>query len=218
MRHDGSPRRVYDEIVRFSEEIGSFAEDLYQTKVRAEAAIIFSYDQLWAIESFNQYKDVDYYKIFKAYYKAFTALGITVDIVEPGADLSGYKMVAAPCMLMMTDEIASHLKEYTKQGGHLLLSVRSGIKDWNNNMAELAWPGLLSELSGVEVEEFEAYPSYGKNSVQYGGREYEVRVWADIMHTTTAKALAVTRRIFTGTKPRLQKMPLGTVRPFILVF
>ncbi len=46
------------------------------------------------------------------------------------------------------------LKGYVSGGGHLVLTVRCGMKDEYNALLPQRQPGGLAEMAGVEVEEF----------------------------------------------------------------
>jgi len=45
------------------------------------------------------------------------------------------------------------------ESGYLLLTFRSGVKNWNNVVTEKTLPGALSELASIEVEEYSSLPS-----------------------------------------------------------
>jgi len=48
------------------------------------------------------------------------------------------------------------LRAYVSQGGHLVLTARSGMKDEYNALLPRRQPGGLGEIAGVEVEDFYA--------------------------------------------------------------
>ena len=87
-------------------------------------------------------------------------MGIPVDFVEAGESLKEYNLVIAPMLVMATEEEQKNLKEYAKNGGNLVLTFRSGIKDMYNNMLQETVPGYFAELAGVEVEDYD--PLLGK--------------------------------------------------------
>lgn len=191
LRHDGTPRRAYYEIKKLTGELGDFGEALAGTRVEAPVAIIYSYDQIWALESNRQYKSFDYVPNIMPYYKALAGMGVTADLVDPLADLSKYRMVIAPSFIMVSSEAAANLKKYVSDGGCLVFGARSGNKTWSNVTVDTPWPGLLSELTGIVIDEFEVLADKYFNTVSYKGKEYDVRVWLDMLECGTAETLAV---------------------------
>ena len=53
---------------------------------------------------------------------------MNVDIVQPGDDLSGYKLVLAPHLHVLADDVANQLVEYVRNGGVLLADCRTASR------------------------------------------------------------------------------------------
>ena len=81
---------------------------------------------------------------------------MNVDIVRPGDDLSGYKLVLAPHLHVLADDVANQLVEFVKGGGVLLADCRTGVKDETNLAYDRTLPGLLSPALGIEIDEYES--------------------------------------------------------------
>ena len=191
LRHDGSKRRAWFEIQQVNRELDSIAAELAETKVKAPAAIIHSYDDIWSGLAKNQYSNYDCHKLEDEFYRAFLSMGVAVDLVHPEDDLSSYRLVVAPNLMLVSEPIVKNLTAYVSGGGQVLFNVRSGQRDMNNIITDKTWPGLLRELCGITVDEFEAFPQGKGNTVVYRGREYPVRWWADIINAETAQTEAV---------------------------
>ena len=73
--------------------------------------------------------------------------------------MSNYQLVIAPALYVVSQQEAKNLEEYVGAGGVLLLTARSGVKDSNNNVVSQPLPGLLSDICGVEVEEYDVLPA-----------------------------------------------------------
>lgn len=199
LRHDGTPRRAYFEIAQLTKELESFSEELVKTKVQAKIAIIYDYHQMWAFSAHKQYKNFDYRGHLLTYYRQIVRMGLNVDLIEPTTNLSNYDVVIAPSLAMISDEIYQNLDHFVKNGGCLIIGARSGMKTWSNTTIEEAWPGLLKDMSGVEIDEFEVLPDYYTNTVEYKGKKYPVKVWLDMLKPITAKTLATyTEKFYSG--------------------
>ncbi|WP_188454908.1 beta-galactosidase [Virgibacillus oceani] len=209
LRHDGTPRRPYYEVQQVTNELEKFGSELISTTVEAPVALIYSYDQMWAFEAHVQYKNFDHREHLLTYYRQLTRLGITADLVDPTADLSKYKMVIAPSMAMISDEIHANFTSYAENGGCLIIGARSGMKTWSNTTHEMAWPGLLGEMAGVAVDEFEVLPDKYANSITYNGKDYPVKVWLDMLDTKTAESLATYNEKFYAGRTAISKNNFG---------
>jgi beta-galactosidase len=57
---------------------------------------------------------------------------------------------------VISEQEAGHLAEYVRQGGHLVLGPRTGMKDQYNALWPQRQPGPLESLLGARVEQFYA--------------------------------------------------------------
>lgn len=151
--HDGIPRRRYEEVKKMGEEVKTLTE-IEGSTYKAETAIIYSYDIRWAFEIQPNNPNFSYMEQIQKYYTGLFNQHVPVDIVHPLADLSRYKLVIAPSLYLMTQEIRENLERYVENGGTLVVTLRSGVKDWNNVVTDKTLPGELAELLGIEIEEY----------------------------------------------------------------
>jgi beta-galactosidase len=84
---------------------------------------------------------------------------LTVDIVSADSSLDGYKLVFAPSLNVISQDLAAHLLTYVQQGGHLVLGPRSGMKDEHNSLNVQRQPGPLAAPLGGHVEQYYAIDS-----------------------------------------------------------
>jgi beta-galactosidase len=75
----------------------------------------------------------------------------------------------------------------------LLLTPRSGVKDEANAVFDGPLPGLLAEIAGSSVEEYDSLPPGCRAAVRFGPGEtgeFETGVWCEALRPTTAAVLA----------------------------
>lgn len=211
VRHDGTFRRAYGEITQLCGELAPISESLAATKVRADVAILQNYADIWAHEAKQQYTNISHEKVTLEYYQTLLRKGVTVDLVQPGdAQLSKYKLVIAPNLMLISHQDAENLTRYVEGGGRLMVSVRTGMKNENNVVVNTPWPGELRGLCGVTVDEFEAFPEHAWTHVDYRGKNYQVRMWADILTAQTAQTEGVYSEKFYKGQPAITRNAHGT--------
>jgi beta-galactosidase len=191
MNYDGSKNRIFREIEKTGEELQRVSAAIEGTLVRNEVAFLYSYENRWALEEYYVHPELDYRSFFLDYYREFEQRHIGVDIVAPAADLSAYKMVVVPFLCLMNDEISRGIAEYVRNGGHLVYTARSGVKDRNNNVVPTIIPPLLKEVLGIGIDEaFALKPGQKNRILTTGGGEYQVSIWIDLIRPEGAEVLA----------------------------
>ncbi len=152
----GQPRPFYEEAQMLGKQIQSVAPLLAGSKVQNRVAILNSYDSRWSIEFQRHHSDFDYVAHFNHYYRALAVNNVGVDIIAADEPLDDYQLVIAPALLILNDRRVANLTNFVQRGGHLVLTIRTGMKDEYNALLPSRQPGSLATLSGVEVEEYYA--------------------------------------------------------------
>ncbi len=123
-------------------------------------ALLNDYDSRWSIQWQRHHQDFDYVEHFLNYYQPLAASNIPVDIISADTPftvgLDAYRLVIAPALLILTAARARELIQFVESGGHLVLTLRTGMKDEYNALLPLRQPGPLAEAAGVEVEDYYA--------------------------------------------------------------
>ena len=173
----GQPRPFYEEASQLAKDFAATSNLLTGTSPVAEVALLNSYDNRWSIHAQRHHRDFDYVTHFQQYYRALARRNIATDILSADAPLEGYKLVIAPALLMLNETRASSLKSFVENGGQLVLTVRSGMKDDFNALLPSRQPGMLTDIAGVEVEEY--YALLDPVSVIGPSFKGESRIWAE---------------------------------------
>lgn len=154
--HDGKPLRRYNEAAGTAKELHQAWNDLKDTTVKTDVAMIYDYDSIWALRIQPGFGANNYHTPMMRYYKALFRNGVNVDMIHPTQDFSGYKVIVAPDLFIMPDDLARRLSAFVANGGVLLTDCRSGVKDATNLCHDRTLPGLLSDALGISIEEYES--------------------------------------------------------------
>ena len=176
---DGTPLPFYDEARQIGAEFARAGPALQGTAPESQVAILHDYDSRWAIDFHPQTERYDQIEVLLGYYRALRAETQAVDIVDPRADLGGYKLVVAPSLNVISVELAAHLEDYVRRGGHLVLGPRSGMKDEFNALNVERQPGPLVPALGGRVEQFYALRSEVPVSGTWG--RGTAAIWAEFL-------------------------------------
>jgi len=152
----GQPRPFYEEVQRLGHDFTAASPLLGGSTTKARVAILNCYDSRWSVQWQRHHRDFDYVAHLVHYYRPLAARNVAVDVISADAPLAGYRLVIAPALLILDEKRVEYLKEFVVRGGHLVLTVRCGMKDDYNALLPSRQPGPLADLAGVEVEEYYA--------------------------------------------------------------
>lgn len=150
----GQPRPFYFDAQKLSADLKAASNVLKDTDPVGDAAMLYSFDSRWAIQNQRHSRDFDYVNYFVSCYRPFSVRNIPTHAISPDMPVRGYKLVVAPALNVLTEPQAKALADFAYEGGHLVLTPRTGMKDDANALLPLRQPGFLREAAGVEVEEY----------------------------------------------------------------
>jgi len=187
---DGYPNQRYRTVAVMGRELQQLASVLHGSRPVSPAALLVSPDSRWAFHIQTLVKDFDYNRQLGLYYAALRKDGINVDVVFPQSDFSSYKVIVAPSLFVVSKPLVEKLNDFVKNGGTLVLTYRSGVKDEHNVVTDQTLPGPLADLAGVAIHDYD--PSVGQEQELVGqdGSHYPASVWFDILTPATAETLA----------------------------
>jgi beta-galactosidase len=216
--HNAHPGRRYQEIKRMGAEIKEIGETIFGTQIKSQVAMLLSYDSRFAFQIQPNNPRFSYPEHFHQIYRTFYQQHAPIDIAAPNADLSFYKLVIAPALHLVTDTIAENLKRYVQAGGTLVVTQRTGVKDEANAVVNQRLPGLLAEICGVEVEEYDSLSSHMQNEIEFTTPELAdtscvpVGILCDILKPTSATVIARYRQDYYAGEPAITLNQFGAGR------
>lgn len=194
--YDGSPDRGLPEATDTARDFEKLP-DLGAPS--GDVAMLVDYESLWALETEPHTPEFDYFAHLRVYYRALRSRGVTVDLVSTSGKLSDYAAVVAPSLHLLDRGLAERLTEYVSDGGELLLTIRTAMKDEYHKLRDELAPGPLAEPLGARVEQHESLAPGLETRVSYDGESYEYRTWGEWL---TADDATVVGRHETGVAER----------------
>lgn len=190
---DNIKGRKFREVQSFFTDIRNY-EKAMESPIRSEVAIVYDYDSLASFRIQRQSILLDCQGEMKKLYKAFFDVNVPVDVIPSSADISKYKVVLLPQMIIARPEFQNRVKDFVNAGGTLVLTYRNAVKDVDNNLpfGENV-PVGYRELAGVTVAETEslqeilAFPLIGQGAFE--GESGQGGIFRDMLEVTDAQVL-----------------------------
>ncbi len=188
--HIGENSRVFREMTTFGNELPNLKE-IVGSDVQADVAIVLDYNNWWTVEfTPGPTALLSYLDNVKAYHHALFEQNITTDVIPYDRDLGKYKVVIAPLLYMVKPGFRESVETFVSEGGTFITTFFSGVVNEYDEVFQGGYPGPLSDVLGLKVEEFEAMKPYVKNSLVTGDGTYEASLWCDVLQLGSAEPLA----------------------------
>jgi beta-galactosidase len=186
---DSYPNARYKTIAQTGKELAQLTDLLRGSRVVSTVALLVSPDSRWAFQIQPLVEEFSYNRQLRLFYDALRRAGLSVDVVFPQADFSAYKLLVAPALFVVDKVLVEKLTNFVKEGGTLVFTYRSGVKDEHNVVTDQTLPGPLAELAGIAIHDFDPHTNQEQEIVALDGSRYPARAWFDILEPTTAEVL-----------------------------
>lgn len=196
LEHDGRTGRRYQEIKQMGAEIARAGAQIAGSQVHAEVAILLDYDSRFAFQIQANHPAFHYTAHVHDIYQAFHKRNVAVDIVSGQEDFGRYQVLVVPALYVLTEQVAESIARFVRQGGTLLVTPRTGVKDASNTVVNRPLPGLLAEVCGVEVEEYDSLPAGVSQPLAFADASLfadaapHARIWCDVLRLVSAEVIA----------------------------
>jgi len=222
LSHDLEPNRAYAEVSRTAHELEKIGPRLVGLQIQNQVAILWSRDSANAI-GFMPYTSsgpqwsfapptADYSSLVQQIHHSLYDLNVGSDFVFPTTqDFSAYKLLIIPALYIADDALLQRISDYVKQGGHVVMTFKSGFANENSAVRWVRAPGPLREAAGFNYQEFSnlEQPLTLKDDPFHAGSENQVRYWAEFLMPEHAKAIAYYDHSFFGRWPAITENSFG---------
>jgi beta-galactosidase len=213
IEHAGrSDTRVFREVSQLGAELQALGDTVIGASVDARVGIMFDWDNWHALDdAIGPVREKRYLETVRKHYQTLFEKHVAVDIVFPDSDLSRYSLVIAPMLYMVKAGMVENIEAFVQNGGTFVATYLSGLVDETDLAFENGYPGPLSRVLGIWVEEIDALYADQTNSIVMadGSGEYSCCHIADLLHAETAEVLATFGSDFYAGMPALTRNSFG---------
>jgi beta-galactosidase len=177
------------------------------------AALLYNVESRWDLDDHKQTVRWDTMGHILKSYRALKRVGAPVDVITEEKDFSKYPFLIVPAVQLVDEKLVQRWKTYAENGGHLILTCRTGMKDRRGHLWEGPWAMPILDLIGAKIKFYDTLPAPRSGHVTATGTTHEWTSWAEVLEpdsdTTVIayhadqfylnKPAAVTRKLGKGT-------------------
>jgi beta-galactosidase len=189
LSHDLQPHATYRELAAFGKEVHNIEAHLLNLKKNCRAAIVVNNESLTGLDEFPISDEFGYNHVVRWMYDACYEINLECDILSVNDDFTDYTLLFVPALYSASDETIAKLKEYTNQGGHMILGFKSGFSDDELKIYSDLQPHGLTECIGASYDQF-TRPVNVSLQFTEETENYCVSEWMELICTDTADVWA----------------------------
>ncbi len=140
----------------------------------AKVALIFDYDAKWMFDIQPQGTGWHYEKLCFEFYTVLRRFGLSVDIISPHHELTGYTLAVAPSLPVIPEDLFNRAK---KAGTRLFFGPRSGSKTADYQIPKLS---SFKDLKHIRSESLRGGAVV---DVDMDEQFYRAKIWRDFVAT-----------------------------------
>jgi len=149
--HSGQASPVWTEATQLGRELAR-PQAWATAKVVADAAVVFSWANWWAMESSTSpAHDLKMQDQLAWMYLPLYRRSVTLDFASPAESLQPYRALLVPSLYLVTEDEAANIRSYVEQGGTAVISFWSGIVDSCDRVYLGPYGGPLRPLIGCDI-------------------------------------------------------------------
>jgi beta-galactosidase len=222
LSHDLEPNRVYAEVSRTAHELEKIGPHLVGLQIHNQVAILYSRDSANAIgfmpftsagkEWSGAGPTADYGSLVQQLHRSLYELNVGSDFVFPTTtDFSAYKLLIVPALYIADDALLKRISDYVKNGGHVVMTFKSGFANENSAVRWVRAPGPLRDAAGFSYQEFSNLEHHLslKGDPFHAGTDNQVQYWAEFLMLENAKPVAFYDHPFFGKWPAITENDFG---------
>ncbi len=182
---NGEPAAAQREIRQLTGELRNI--ELGATG-KAQVALVFDYPSCWVSDIQPHVTGYSVLRQAFDYYSAARHWGLDVDIVPAAADLSGYRLILVPALLMVENALVDAIRGSDAQ---VVFGPRCGSKTGEYSIPANLPPGPLQSLIPLRVTAVDSIRAGASVAFSYRGKPFVATKWLEHIDTDLT-ALATT--------------------------
>ena len=191
--HDLEPNRFYKEVSKTAHELQKIGSKLVNLKIKNKVALLYSRESDLGL-GYMPFKNGNaYLEVMRQMHKAAFRNNLGVDFVlAENADFTGYQVLLVPPLYVASDALLKKIADFVENGGHVIMSVKSGFCDEHSVVRYTKAPGPLRKAAGFYYQEFSNSKSLQlrNDPFKFGADKNRASDWVEFIVPETASTLA----------------------------
>ncbi len=181
----------YEEVKAFFHWVRDQQERI-KGQEKGRVAFLYDFSNRWSWKIQRQSAGFDFTNEFLRFYESFHRRNVPVEVIDAKGSFDGYDVLILPVMQLMDEKLQKRIESFVKNGGTVLFTYRTAMKDGENNIPfGPEHHDFLERVAGIEIQGYESLGSLRLVDLKRSERRGTGGVWRDLIRCIDAEALFV---------------------------
>ena len=177
--HSGTDTKVWREVAALGNDLKRLSPIL-GSRTESQVAILLDWSSWWALELDSRPSTkLAQRDALLDYYRPLFQAGYSIDIAHPEQDLTGYKLVIAPSLYLISDAGIARIQEAAAAGTNIVFGQFSGAVDAEDGVRVGGHLMGLRDIFGCYTEEWHPLIAGDTEEIQVGFARGQVSGWTE---------------------------------------
>ena len=146
--------------------------------------LLFDMNNYWEMEFQPQTNQWSVMAHIHKYYNVLKGFAAPTDVITEKSNFGKYPFLIAPAYQLLDSALVGRWTDYVRQGGHLVLTCRTGQKNRNAQLWEAPLAAPIHGLAGIKSLFYDHIPDQLWGHISFEGETYSWNNWADVVTPT----------------------------------
>lgn len=200
LSHDLEENAVYREAQKVGQEWKNIGSHIVNLVKKNKVAILVSNEALTALKWFKIDATaagpgkLEYNDVLRWIYNRLYRMNIECDFISPECEknFEDYNLIVVPALYAAPENLLRRLNDYTKQGGHLIVTFKSAFANEYVKVSHAMQPNIINDCLGITYQQF-TFPKNVKlksDIFNVDDKEKNILNFMELLTPTTAEVLA----------------------------
>lgn len=173
--------QAVNDINAIEENLDPNASDPFIEKTRT--GFLWSQRNIMDVEYYPHHRQWDTWQHIYTWYQGLKRMAVDVVFLDEADefDPDHIPFLVVPSYQMMSRDLIARLEDYARQGGHLIITTRSGLKDERGHLWEAKIQEPIWNLIGGEILYYDHLSPDRPGTVRFGKEDYEWHLWGTVV-------------------------------------
>ena len=150
--------KEYAQFIQEFKQLKKHEQGNVAASVPLKIAMLWTHENRWDIENHKQTNKWNTMGHMFRYFDIARSTGLPIEFIDEYTDLTDFQFLIVPSLQMLDSALVQKWYEFAENGGNIIISCRTGIKNKKGHLWEVEWAAPINGLIGSRINFYDVLP------------------------------------------------------------